>query len=139
MNKHKREVAEQVHVQAVPQLQPRHLQPPAIPPLQLQQGMIVTSPSIYSKQLPKLAAPAAQVGAPVVREGGEVLLTSQALVLEWEQQLEQALKAVQGWATSTSFVTTLSSSSYARSCRLSRVCLSLSCSRSALETQTWPE
>ena len=138
-NKHKREVVERVNVQAVLRLQLLHLLPQVILPLQHQQEMRATSLSTSSKQPRKPAVLVVQVEELVAREEQEVVPTLQALVLGWEQQPEQALKAVQAWAISISSAITPNSSNCARLCRLSRVCLNLSCSRLAPGIRTWLE
>ncbi len=138
-NKHKREVVGRANVQAVLQLQLLHLPPPVILPLQQQQERRATNLSTSSKQPRKPAALVVQVEELVAREEQEGVLTLQALVLGWEQQPEQALKAVLAWVISISSAITPNSSNCARLCRLSRVCLNLSCSRLALAIQTWLE
>ena len=138
-NKHKREVVGRVNVQAVLQLQLLHLPPQVILLLQQQQEMRATNPSTSSKQPRKPAALVVQVEELVAREEQEGVLTLQALVLEWEQQPEQALKAVLVWVISISSAITPNSSNCARLYKLSRVCLNLSCSRLALGIQTWLE
>ena len=138
-NKHKGEVVGRVNVQALLQLRLLHLPPQVITPLQQQQERRATNLSTSSKQPRKPAALVVQVEELVAREEQVEVPTLQALVLEWEQQPEQALKAVQAWVISISSATTPNSSNCAKLCRLSRVCLNLSYSRLALGIQTWLE
>ena len=138
-NKHKREVVGRVNVQAVLQLQFLHLPPQVILPLQQRQVTRATNQSTSSKRPRKPAALVVQVEELVAHEEQEGVLPLQALVLGWEQQPEQALKAVLAWVISISSAITLNSSNCARLCRLSRICLNLFCSRLALGIQTWLE
>ena len=113
-NNKTREAVERVNVQAVPQLQFLHLPPQVILPLQQQPERRATSLSTSSKQPRKPAALAVLEEEPVAREEQEELVILQALVLGWEQQPEQALKAVQALVISISSATTPSSSNFAR-------------------------
>ena len=116
--------------QAVPQvLPPLHNQPPAPPQQQQTQPRKVTNQSTSSKPPPKptVAEPVAQQVFAVAKAPPRPLAAP-----------AQAPKAQQlASATSISCATTLNSSSFVKSCRLSRVCLSLSCSRWELVTRSW--
>ena len=113
-NNKTREVVERVNVQAVPQLQFLHLPPQVILPLQQQPERRATRLSTFSKQPRKPAALVVLVEELVAREEQEVVVILQALVRGWEQQPEQALKAVQALVISIFSATTPSSSNYAR-------------------------
>lgn len=113
-NTNNREVVERVNVQALHQLQFLHLPPQVILPLQQQRERRATSISTSSKQPHKPAALVVLVERLVAREAQEQVLTLQVLVPGWEQQPEQALKAVQALVISISSAITPSSSNCAR-------------------------
>lgn len=103
-----------MNVQAVLQLQFLHLPAQVILPLQQQLQRRATSLSTSSKQPRKPTALVVLVEELVAREEQEGVVTLQVLVRGWEQQPEQALKAVQALAISISSAIIPSSSNCAR-------------------------
>lgn len=137
-NKHKDELDLVVHVQLIHQPWPPHPQPLVMPRHQPWAGTQVMNPSTFSKQQPRLAVLVVQVE--VVVEAVGLLVEAQillALALAWVRQLGQVPKVELALEISISYATIPNSSSYVKSSRLSRVCLSPFYSKSVPAIHNW--